>query len=138
VLDFSTSVWKESSWAMDRFARSIDVPYLHVLQPNQYLEGSKMLSPKELAEFYVPTTPQADAVREGYPHMIEAGRALAAQGVTFRDATASFAKEPLTTYIDACCHMNELGLQMLTDIVAEEAVGLLGPVLEKRASGEHH
>jgi hypothetical protein len=134
VLVASTELWKESSLLMDRFAKGLGVPYLHVLQPNQYLAGSKPLSDQETSEFYVQGWAHQDAAGAGYPLLVEAGRELAAQGIAFHDATQIFAKEPRTTYSDACCHLNELGIQMLSDLIVADAFNLLDPASAKSAA----
>ena len=40
-------IWKESSNRIYNFAKQISVPYMHFLQPVQYLEGSKKLTATE-------------------------------------------------------------------------------------------
>ena len=65
-------LWERSSLAMSRLAEASGLAYLHVLQPNQYVLGSKPLSREERA-LLDPTDPWARAARSGYPRLIERG-----------------------------------------------------------------
>lgn len=125
TLSASASFWKESSTLMNRFSQGLGVPYLHVLQPNQYVENSKPFSQRELDEFIVDGFLSQVAARRGYPLLIESGGELVRDGVAFRDATEIFLNERRTVYSDACCHLNQLGKEILAGFVAAEALPLI-------------
>jgi hypothetical protein len=125
TLSASADFWKESSILMNRFSQGLGVPYLHVLQPNQYIEKSKPFSERERDEFIVDGPLSPVAARLGYPLLIESGGELTRDGVDFHDATEIFSNETRTVYSDACCHLNELGKETLAGFVAAEALPLI-------------
>jgi len=119
-------IWRDASLQMDRLARGGGGRYLHFLQPNQYLEGSKPLGPSERAAAVDDRSPYPDLVRAGYPLLQAAGMDLAAAGVEFHDLTGLFAgvEEPL--YRDTCCHVTAAGSERVAAAVADAI--LAGPL----------
>jgi len=108
-------LWERSSIQMAHLARANGIVYVHALQPNQYVEDSKPLSVEERATSFDPRHPYRRGVLEGYPLLIEAGRRLAQQGVSFIDWTQTYANVEESLYVDSCCHVNELGNELLVD-----------------------
>lgn len=109
-------IWKASSLQMARLASSMEFLYVHFLQPNQYVEDSKIFTDEERFT----AIEQGDfsykkAVRLGYPVLIREGKKLRESGVIFHDLTPIFRQEKRTIYADACCHFNELGYRMIAD-----------------------
>ena len=91
VLTHLVAIWRRSSEEMAVLARANDIRYLHVLQPNQYVEGSKPMGPDERRIATPPDHPYRDGAVLGYPLLrAESGR-LRASGVEFYDATGLFA-----------------------------------------------
>jgi hypothetical protein len=119
-------IWRDASLQMDRLTRGNGGRYLHFLQPNQYLEGSKPLGAAERDSAVDDRSPYPELVREGYPLLQAAGRELVAAGVDFHDLTGLFAgvEEPL--YRDTCCHVNTTGSEMVATAVADAI--LAGPL----------
>jgi hypothetical protein len=111
-------LWANASLSMDALARGAGASYLHVLQPNQYVEDSKPLSAEERA-YAVKPTRQAGWVRRGYPVLQERGAALRALGVDFQDETGLFRDHPETLYRDLCCHYNLAGNEILAEAIAQ-------------------
>jgi hypothetical protein len=99
--------------------------YLHVLQPNQYVEGSKVLDPVELDTAYQPENLTSRAARLGYPVLREAGPGLRERGIHFVDLTMVFEHEQGTIYRDVCCHYNNRGYEILGEAIAAELVSAL-------------
>jgi hypothetical protein len=122
----ATSVWQNCSVQMHQLCTGRGIPYLHFLQPNQYHEGSKTLSPLEREKYYAPDEDHAQAVKRAYPQLIAAGKDLTAAGVHFHDLTDLFQNEPDTIYSDYFCHYNETGTNLLSKRVAEELLKSLG------------
>ncbi len=113
------AAWERSSLAMHGLAAGAGVRYYHFLQPNQYLPGSKELTPDERRRAYRDDHIYRLPVEEGYPALRAAGSRLAARGVAFRDLTGLFAGERRTIYLDDCCHLNPLGNDLVAAAVAE-------------------
>lgn len=117
-------IWARSSLAMRDLARSVGAGYLHVLQPNQYVEGSKPLSQEE-RRYAVGGRQERQRVRAGYPVLQRAGDGLRASGVAFFDLTDVFGQEPETIYRDACCHFNLRGNEILAARIGALAADML-------------
>ena len=100
---------------MARLARANGIVYVHALQPNQYLEGSKPLSEEEQRVAFDPRHKYRTGVVEGYPLLIEAGRRLRDNNVNFLDWTSAYENVEESLYVDSCCHVNELGNELLID-----------------------
>ena len=120
--------WYRSSLTLARLAEVAGADYYHFLQPNQYVAGSKPLSPEELEIAWSATAPEKPLVEQGYPLLREFSRALPSQGINYFDLTGIFADRPETLYADPCCHPNERGNELL----AAEMVRLLAPALRRR------
>lgn len=106
-------IWQRSSVAMKALSEDVGATYVHILQPNQYVEGSKDLTQEERATAYRRRSHWSRAVRRGYPHLQERAAQLRDRGVAFYDLTGIFQEEERTLYIDECCHVNKLGNQIL-------------------------
>lgn len=125
------NVWMTSSLQMHKLASANGILYFHVLQPNQYLPGSKTLTPDERRYAYRETQPYRQGVLEGYPRLIEAGRELVAEGVRFVDMTQLFRNVSETVYEDDCCHLTVHGNR----IFAAELGRMVAQQLRDRAPG---
>jgi hypothetical protein len=92
------------------------MPYLHVLQPTLYDEGSKVLTRDEIAKSKT-VREWSEGARIGYPRLRAAGPELTARGIDFYDASLVFADVGETLYYDAC-HFNARGNEILAEAVA--------------------
>lgn len=124
VLDAMVDLWARASRQMHDLCVARGIAYHHVLQPNQYVPGSKPLSRWEESNARRPDHPYRPWVERGYPKLRAAGRELAASGVAFHDLTELFAEERETVYADDCCHLNAHGNQMLAEAVAAALTGV--------------
>ena len=111
-------VWKSSSLQMKLLCDANGITYAHFLQPNQYVEGSKPMSPEERAVAIRPVRYQRGVV-SGYPLLRQQGEELRNGGVRFHDLTMVFkdVNEPL--YSDGCCHLNAAGYAMIARAIGE-------------------
>jgi len=117
--------WARSSTLMFDLCRARGIPYLHFLQPNQYLPGSKPMSREEKLVAVDPAQPYKSPVEDCYPSLIETGRSLVEQGVPFHDLTALFVGHPEPLYSDACCHYNLEGNRLLAEAIGRVVVKTL-------------
>jgi hypothetical protein len=113
------AVWKRSSWQMHTLTQGKKSHYYHVLQPNQYLEGSKRLTPLERKVAVHPGSNFDHGVKQGYPLLRRAGKELMASDVKFIDLTMIFQNVSDQLYIDTCCHFNLTGNQILGKRIGE-------------------
>ena len=120
--------WYRSSLLLARLAELAGADYYHFLQPNQYVPGSKPLSPEERELAWSDGAPEKPLVEQGYPLLQEFSRDLQNQGIDYFDLTGIFADHSETLYKDTCCHLNGRGNELL----AAEMVRLLEPALLRR------
>jgi hypothetical protein len=134
-LDLVVELWANASASMAGLARSMGAHYVHALQPNQYLEGSKPLNAEE-RELLLRDYHGARSVQTGYPALRERGRRLREAGVAFYDLTQVFAGREESIYRDTCCHMNAHGYgilaRALADAVADALHGGGGGAAQRR------
>ena len=112
-------IWLQSSNLMQTIASAKGMRYLHVLQPNQYFsehefgqdEASLALRPESAASKLIPAV---------YPEMRNLGRQRI--GRQFVDGTSVFDLEGNAIYVDSCCHVNQLGNDILAEFIARELV----------------
>lgn len=110
---YPVTVWHQASLQMDSVALQYGLTYLHVLQPNQYLEGSKPLTENEKKVAYDPTNAWGQIIRNDYKQMIASGTNLKGKGVAFYDFTDVFQNVNEDLYTDTCCHFNVRGNELL-------------------------
>jgi hypothetical protein len=122
LYDDAAAVWIRSSVLLDQLARENGMEYYHFLQPNQYVQGSKVLSEEEKRSAYLEKVKISQSALIGYQILIEQGKKLLEKNIKFFDATMVFAKERETVYIDICCHYNDLGKELLGAYMMDKIV----------------
>jgi len=118
--DELVDLWYRSSLWLHQVCAAADTTYVHALQPNQYLPDSKQLTAWERIHAYDPQSKCVKLVPQAYPQLRERGVELRSQGVHFVDLTMIFAETSETTYTDKCCHLNELGNELVAAALAAE------------------
>ncbi len=113
------AIWERSSFQMHQACQARGIPYVHLLQPNQYLEGSKPLSDWEKKHAIREDQPYRKGALRGYPGLKEAGTRLRTRGVDFHDLTDVFSETKETLYVDDCCHFNQAGAKLLSQDIAK-------------------
>jgi hypothetical protein len=126
----AVDLWANCSLQLERLCAANDAVYVHVLQPNQYLPGSKPMGSEEREDMFDEDQAYGIAVARGYPVLIERGAELRHAGVSFADLTMLFAETPEPIYIDRFCHYNQLG----NDMLAEAVANLVGEALATKAN----
>jgi hypothetical protein len=96
------------------------VPYLHVLQPNQYFT-TRTFSAEEARIALNANQPFKRVVELGYPVLQREAAPLAAKE-QFLDATAAFDREAAAMYEDDCCHYTDRGNEVLADVIARRVL----------------
>lgn len=109
--------WAASSRLMAAMVKAAGGVYLHVLQPNQYIQGSKPLSLDEERYAISASGENSRLTRAGYARLSQAIPGLKASGVLFFDATGVFSNVEETLYYDPCCHFNSKGTAFLCDAI---------------------
>jgi hypothetical protein len=112
--------WYRCSLLINSLAKDRGFEYYHFLQPDQYLQGSKQLTPEEKRIAFNKKHLYRQSVVIGYPMLIDKGKALLKNRVNFFDATMVFANIDETVYCDDCCHFNRRGNQIVADYIIQE------------------
>lgn len=126
VLAENADRWEDASRQMARLCRANGVGYVHFLQPNQYVPGSKPMSEAEqhLAWSRADNDPFKVAVQKGYPRLKERGQRLEEEGVRFVDLTMMFREITEPVYEDFCCHVNRHGNDLVAAKIADAIASL--------------
>jgi hypothetical protein len=106
-------VWQRSSLQMARLCEGLGIAYFHFLQPNQYVPDSKPMDEAERRIAWREDSPMRAPIEQGYVRLRAAGAELAAAGVAFGDLSGVFREVREPTYVDKCCHLNDLGNRLL-------------------------
>lgn len=132
ILPYSVAVWKNASEQMAKISKENGMFYIHILQPNQYYQGSKVLSDEEKNKAFYNYTVSSDdpslmlsyrwAATKGYPLLVEAGKELAKQGEYFFDFTQIFSGVTETIYVDDCCHYNTRGNELFVHAIVNAII----------------
>ncbi len=117
--DEMAAFWARSSLHMARLCEQYGISYVHALQPNQYLPGSKELNDEERKVAYDRNFTGLSRVPVGYPRLIKEGNRLRDDyGVAFLDLTQIYHAETRTIYNDFCCHVNQVGAEIMARAIA--------------------
>jgi hypothetical protein len=112
--------WATASTLMNDLLSAKSVPYVHVLQPNQY-HTRRRFSTEEARVALNDMSPFRDGVQKGYPILIRMSESGVWQKnrVRFLDATRILDREPSPVYMDDCCHYTRRGNEILADYIAD-------------------
>lgn len=114
------SIWFEGARAIAHLARGHGFGHIHLVQPNQYVAGSKALSEEERRRGVRRNRATALSVARGYPVIRQRAAELAALGVHVADLTLLFRDVAETLYVDDCCHLNRAGNDLLARALVRE------------------
>jgi hypothetical protein len=108
--------WESASLLMNDMLTARGVPYLHVLQPNQYFTR-RAFTGEEARVALNSETPFKRAVEAGYPALEHAVATMTAKE-HFLDGTTVFDGEQAAVYEDDCCHYTDRGYEILAAAIA--------------------
>jgi hypothetical protein len=115
------AIWKKYTILEDDLVRKrTGKPVFFFLQPNQYVKDSKPFSEKEKQIAIHPSL-----IEETNARMVllrETAQALRRSDVPIFDLTSIFADTHETVYRDDCCHLNDLGNQIMADAVVSSVM----------------
>ena len=114
-----TDFWFRCSLLMKELCEANNIKYYHFLQPNQYVPGSKPISPKERKIAIFEKSPIDISVKAGYPFLRKKGKELVKNGVNFYDCTDIFINNKEILYKDVCCHLNTKGYKIFVKKMGE-------------------
>ncbi|MEG3903578.1 hypothetical protein QUB19_15210 [Microcoleus sp. B4-C5] len=109
--------WVKSSIFMHKVLSASNVPYFHVLQPNQYYQTKRVFGEAEKQIAFNKDTPYAKAVQIGYPALFKKFPNLEKNNITLVNAVNVFDKTKEAVYVDSCCHYNQAGEVVFSNYV---------------------
>lgn len=121
------SIWRESSNKLFDFLAQQDIDYIHVLQPNQYLDGSKPLSDEERS-YALSNEIYGKWIRKYYNILSQDGL----KTPHFYDQRLLFQTTRETVYKDSCCHFTERG----DETISSDIIQRFKDIFEKRLSAK--
>jgi len=124
--EYAIALWANSSNALRALVEGQGGRYFHFLQPNQYIEGAKILSEFEQEHTVLEQWGYGNVYKQIYPKLAEGGRQLAAGGTHFYDLTFLFQDNAEDLYIDNCCHLNPKGYDMVARAIIDKITAQLG------------
>jgi hypothetical protein len=104
----SIKIWEQSSNKLNEVLTARGIDYIHILQPNQYLVGSKNFSSEE-KEKYLSFETYGKPIRDHYAKLSKDNLTVR----NFRDQRFLFKNTEKTVYADSCCHFNQVGMEMI-------------------------
>jgi hypothetical protein len=122
MFDHLRDIWKNCSLQIHHLCQGNGTKYIHVLQPNQYLAGSKPMTDLEWKKMYVADQDYGKVIAQSYPLLIAEGPQLQKLGIDFHDLTMIFAATEETIYADPFCHYNARGNEILARAVAAAVI----------------
>lgn len=124
-------IWKDSSNNSFRFAKTKDIPYIHALQPNRHLTGSKPISTEELYSGNAnkkPLAPSLLIATEKYYGNLDMDWLITPYKI---DQRYLFEEEDRPVYADQCCHFNKLGMNIIIDDIISKAEPIFKKLLSE-------
>jgi hypothetical protein len=116
----SLRVWKKYTILQSVVANQFKVPLISVIQPSQYIEGSKIFS-KEEKEIAIDSNIELQNLLRKHSNMLgSAIPDLKKAGVNLLDFRRVFANVSEPVFKDKCCHLNEKGNEIMTKIIFEK------------------
>lgn len=109
--------WAKSSIFMHKVLSASNVPYFHVLQPNQYYQTKRVFGEAEKQIAFNKDTPYAKAVQIGYPALFKKIPNLEKNKINLVNAVNVFDKTKEAVYVDSCCHYNQAGEVVFSNYV---------------------
>jgi hypothetical protein len=117
--------WAKSSIFMNKVLSASNVPYFHVLQPNQYYQTKRVFTAVEKQIAFNKDTPYAKAVELGYPALFKKFPNLEKNNIDILNAVKIFDRTKDAVYVDSCCHYNQTGEVIFSDYVGSSILEAL-------------
>ena len=102
-------IWEKASNKLNELLTNKGIPYIHVIQANQYLPHSKLYSDIEEQRYLALSAHYGRPVKEHY----EKFQVSKLNALFVRDQRFLFRETDETVYSDSCCHFNKLGMTMI-------------------------
>jgi len=122
IYSFLAEHWKRCSTLINSICNANGMEYFHFLQPNQYVENSKIMGRFERKIAINNRHPRKKCVAGGYPVLQRKAEQLLENRINFHDFTMIFSDIEKPLYEDSCCHLNNEGYDIFWDRVADAII----------------
>lgn len=130
LFDYAVELWADSSRALHALATGNGALYYHFIQPNQYIEGAKILSEFEKTHTVLSAGGYGNVYKQAYPKLAAKALLLQGEGINLINLTNMFKDTADDLYIDNCCHLNPKGY----DLVARAVVAGIASAQRQRSN----
>ena len=113
-METSYEIWKKSSFEIENFSKFKNFFYLHVVAPSQYVKGSKNFSDEEKKNYL--EYEYGPILSKYYEKLINFKNLDLKDSL---DLKYIFKNEKKTVYRDACCRLNDYGLNLVSEKIAK-------------------
>jgi len=110
------NIYQEASFLSYQISSIYKIPYYEIMQPNQYVEGSKPMSNQESSVAINENHPYASPIKKIYQKISPGEFSIPTDNVL--DARMLFKQRPEQLYSDDCCHLNSKGMKLLASYIA--------------------
>jgi hypothetical protein len=118
-------IWRKYTRLQHQVAQATGVAAYFFLQPNRYLKGSKPFSDKKRA---IAIRSEISEVRHAEMTLLrEAALDMRAQRLPVFDLTQIYRQTLEPVYRDACCHVVELGNEIMAEQIVATISAMLSP-----------
>jgi len=117
--DYVAQIWVNSSLSIRALAEGQGASYYHFLQPNQYIKGSKILSPIEKNKYVLKSGSYGNVFASSHSNIVNSAKQLSEKGVNYYDMTYVFKDVSKTLYVDNCCHLNRTGYNLIATRIVQ-------------------
>lgn len=124
LIESVLSTWFDSSVAIAGLAKAFGIPYLHVLQPNQYVTKA-VFTDEQRKSILNSDAPLTTLIPEAYERYRKRAAQFPANGVHFFDASPVFDGFSAEIFVDNCCHFNEAANRVLARAMATRMAAVL-------------
>ena len=123
--NYIEKLWLNSSNEIDQFSKIKDFNYIHIIQPNQYLKGSKIISNEELD--FLKYEKYGKPISKYYKDI-----KVEDLNVKYKlDLRYIFRDNDMTLYRDYCCHLNNRGIFLMASEIVDQFSYLFKEILDK-------
>jgi len=120
LFQYSVDMWATSSNLVHGLAKVNNAKYLHFLQPNQYIEGSKLfMSEAEKEMAFMPKGGYGNLYKRIFPLIQKKKEWINQRGIEFHDLTDIYKDFRGHVYVDTCCHVNIGGYNMIVEKIVD-------------------
>lgn len=123
--NFFADFWTRSVRFMHALSQASGAQYLHIIQPNQYIETDRIYSESERAIAILSGFSDLKILRKGYRIMLRKAKVLKEMKINIASAIHIFDDVEEPVYRDNCCHFNQAGESIFAKFISREIAIIL-------------